>query len=34
MFSFNKYINKIILLHKWRQDKTFTIYIHIYNNLS
>ena len=34
MHSLNKYINNIILSRKWRQDKTFTIYIHIYNNLS
>ena len=28
-YSLNKYMNNIILLRKWRQDKTFTIYIHI-----
>ena len=25
----NKYINNIILLREWRQDKKFSIYIHI-----
>ena len=28
-YSFNKYMNNIILLRKRQQDKTFTIYIHI-----
>ena len=29
-----KYMNNILLLRKRRQDKTFTIFIHIKNNLS